>query len=328
MLKNATPFFTFAKFFFEKTLSRNFICRNLSPCALFSGMASPRTEKIFDRKKKSNGTGKIFVAVLVVIVFAALCFAVAEKLDLTGTHFIFQGKADSELNISDETIDSDEQKPSSKKRGNADKNSSKKANKSAEKSDKDAKSGDESKQKKATKSSKKTTSSRSGKPTATPVPPLPATAFPEISVKQSTWPNFVRLTRSRTISVVDTQSGISMGSMEVPAGTVVRIMKVNADGTLDVFDRTGQKFRVSASGTNFAAAYAAAKNKPKTKKKPATKKVSDEKAVVAKKDAPASAPATSVPASSSASDTKKSSGFISAFGVVSDEDWDEAEAEE
>jgi len=288
-------------------------------------MASRRTEKIFERKEKSGG--KIFLAVLVVAVLAALCFAVAEKLELTGTHFIFAGKTDTSSEVSEEFDDAAAQKTPSKNRGNATKKSAQKSSDSAGKSDGNGKDNDSAKRKKSSKSSKKNSATRNGKSSAATVPPLPLSAFPEISVRQLTWPNFVRLSRARTISVIDAKSGISMGSMEVPAGTVVRVVRVNADGTLDVFDRTGQKFRVSASGTNFAAAYAAAKNKPKTKKKSAPKKKSDEQVAVAKKDSsPASVPA-SAPVETSP-EPKKSSGFISAFGTVSDEDWDEAEADD
>ena len=94
---------------------------------------------------------------------------------------------------------------------------------------------------------------------------------------------------------------------------------MNANGSLDVFDRTGQKFRVEASGTNFSAAYAAAKVKPKKKPKKA-----DKPAAVAKADAPKpSVPAEKKPA------RPASVPAMSAFGVViDDEEWDEAEAEE
>lgn len=111
-----------------------------------------------------------------------------------------------------------------------------------------------------------------------------------------------------------------MGRMEVPKGTVVKVHKVLPTGTLEVFDRTGQKFQVEASGTNFAAAFAAVKNKPKKKSKP--------------KKAVEKAPEKPEPEPIVAADTPKkeksgSAPVMSAFGVAfDDEEWEDDSDEE
>lgn len=274
-------------------------------------------------QKKNSGIGKFFAALLCLATLAAVCFLLAEKLNLTGTHFFFEEKTDDATQISDDE-NSDE------KRSDAKKSDKQKRAKNEQKSSKQKDEGDDKKRdasagdrKKSAKKSSKQKSGNAAEKTAPAVPPLPSAAFPEISAREWTWPAFVRLTRARTISIVDAQTGISMGSMELPAGTIVRVVKVNADGSLNVFDRTGQRFRVSASGTNFAAAYAAEKNKPKTKKKSSPKKKEKDKpTAVAKKD---DAPATT--SASAPDEPKKSTGFISAFGTISEEDWDAAERE-
>ena len=113
-----------------------------------------------------------------------------------------------------------------------------------------------------------------------------------------------------------------MGRMEVPKGTVVKVFKVLPTGTLEVFDRTGQKFNVEASGTNFAAAYAAVKNKPKKKSKP-------KKTVAKAPEKPIEAPEPETSVASAPVKKEKSAPVLSAFGVAFDEDeeW-EADSDE
>ena len=269
-------------------------------------------QKAPPKKEKLSGGAKFGIFVCVIAV-AALAFAAAERLGVTGTHFLFKGEIVEENEVASPSAvartDRAEQgavreKTAGKTSGEkvADKRTSDSAGK---------KSGD-------TTSSKKNSASRnkksSSKKTKAPAQPLPLAAFVDISRKPHTWPGFIRLTRSRTISMTDPQTGASMGRMEVPSGTVVKVFKVLPTGTLEVFDRTGQKFQVEASGTNFSAAYAAVKNKPKKKSKP--------KKVVAnapEKAEPKNIPAVVVPPEP---DRKKAGGtpVMSAFGVAFDED--------
>lgn len=269
-------------------------------------------QKAPPKKEKLSGGAKFGVFVCVIAV-AALAFAAAERLGVTGTHFLFKGEIVEENEVASPSAvartDRAEQgavrgKTAGKTSGEkvADKKTSDGAGK---------KSGNTTSSKKSSASRNKKSSSKKAK---SPAQPLPLAAFVDISRKPHTWPGFIRLTRSRTISMTDPQTGASMGRMEVPSGTVVKVFKVLPTGTLEVFDRTGQKFQVEASGTNFSAAYAAVKNKPKKKSKP--------KKVVAKapeKAEPKNIPAVVVPPEP---DRKKAGGtpVMSAFGVAFDED--------
>lgn len=286
------------------------------------------SQKAPKRKEPMSGGAK-FGIVVCVLVLAGLGFAIAERLGFTGTHLLFKGEivlaADDEISPSAQRSSSDgndssatKSAPSVKLRGGVPAKSS--ANASAQKKSGDAEASKNGASAKSSSAKKKTASSK--KPAAV-VPPLPLVAFEEISRRPHTWPGFVRLSRARSIAVVDPGTGTSMGRMDVPAGTVVKVQRVNANGSLDVFDRTGQKFRVEASGTNFAAAYAAAKVKPKKKPKKAEKPAVVAKAEAPKPSAPAAVSAEKKPA------RPASVPAMSAFGVViDDEEWDEAEAED
>ena len=285
------------------------------------------SQKAPKRKEPMSGGAK-FGIVVCVLVLAGLGFAIAERLGFTGTHLLFKGEI--VLAEDDESSPSAQHSrdgndsataksvPSVKLRGGVPAKSS--ANASAQKKSGDAESSKNVASAKSSSAKKKTASQK--KPAAV-VPPLPLVAFEEISQRPHTWPGFVRLSRARSIAVVDPGTGASMGRMDVPAGTVVKVQRVNANGSLDVFDRTGQKFRVEASGTNFSAAYAAAKVKPKKKPKKADKPAAVAKADAPKPSVPAAVPTEKKPARSA------SVPAMSAFGVViDDEEWDEAEAEE
>lgn len=89
-----------------------------------------------------------------------------------------------------------------------------------------------------------------------PVARLPIARFAEISAHRTTWPRTVRLTRSRTISLWDSERKEIMGKMKIPAKTVVEVLDVRADGSLFVLDCTGQAFSLLAADTDFARAYA------------------------------------------------------------------------
>ena len=282
------------------------------------------SQKTPPKKEPMSGSAK-FGIVACVVVLAALGFAVAERLGFTGTSLLFQGEV---------VLNADEASESGR-RGNADEAGAPAAAATRSTAEKARNAAETPAQKKSAPAATKSRTSvakapakkksASAKKSAEPVPPLPLAAFEEISRRPHTWPGFVRLTRSRNIMIVDARTGTSMGRMDVPAGTVVKIQRVNANGSLEVFDRTGQKFQVEATGTNFAAAYAAAKNKPKKKaKKPPEK----QPAVVAKTDAPKPEAPVPEPEKKPAR-TSSGSAAISAFGVViDDEEWDEAEADD
>lgn len=282
------------------------------------------SQKTPPKKEPMSGSAK-FGIVACVVVLAALGFAVAERLGFTGTSLLFQGEV---------VLNADEASESGR-RGNADEAGAPAAAATRSTAEKARNAAETPAQKKSAPAAAKSRTSvakapakkksASAKKSAEPVPPLPLAAFEEISRRPHTWPGFVRLTRSRNIMIVDARTGTSMGRMDVPAGTVVKIQRVNANGSLEVFDRTGQKFQVEATGTNFAAAYAAAKNKPKKKaKKPPEK----QPAVVAKTDAPKPEAPVPEPEKKPAR-TSSGSTAISAFGVViDDEEWDEAEADD
>ena len=85
---------------------------------------------------------------------------------------------------------------------------------------------------------------------------LPIAHFASISKARTTWPRSVRLIRSRTISLWDSEHKVIMGKMEIPAKSVVVVLDVKADASLLVLDRTGQVFNVLAADTDFAQAYA------------------------------------------------------------------------
>ncbi|MBP3301946.1 MAG: hypothetical protein J6L64_02275 [Opitutales bacterium] len=276
--------------------------------------APPKKEKLSGGAKFGIFVCIIAVAALAFIAVAALAFAAAERLGITGTHFLFKGEtveksgaAPSSVTVS-RTGKTEQgvvrEKTAGKTSGEkvADKKTSAVAGKKSENA---------TGSKKSPTSRNKKSSSKKAK---APVQPLPLSAFVDISRKPHTWPGFIRLTRSRTITMSDPQTGASMGRMEVPSGTVVKVFKVLPTGTLEVFDRTGQKFQVEASGTNFSAAYAAVKNKPKKKSK--SKKVV---AKTSEKTEPKNVPAIVIPPGP---DRKKAGGtpVMSAFGVAFDED--------
>lgn len=84
---------------------------------------------------------------------------------------------------------------------------------------------------------------------------FPIARFVEISKHRTTWPRWVRLTRSRTISLWDSERKEIMGKMEVPAKTVVEVLDVRPDGSIFVLDCTQQAFVVLAADTDFARVY-------------------------------------------------------------------------
>lgn len=84
---------------------------------------------------------------------------------------------------------------------------------------------------------------------------FPIARFTEIAKHRTTWPRRVRLTRSRTISLWDSERKEIMGKMEVPAKTVVEVLDVRPDGSLFVLDCTQQAFVVLAADTDFARVY-------------------------------------------------------------------------
>ena len=267
---------------------------------------------------KKIGGGKKFLVFVCVLALAAIGFAAAEKFGLTGTHFVFgESGSDSETGTSESPRRGDAEKTGKPSKRPAKKTSPRDAAKNrgdAARAESDA--PDSGK-----KSSAARKKSAAKKKAAKPVPPLPVAIFADISRFPHTWPSFVRLTRSRTISLIDPSTGYYMGRMDVPAGTVVKILKVNANGTLDVFDRTGQKFQVEASGTNFAAAFAAARNRPK---RPPKKK--EKPAEVAKAEAPEKA---ETPAPAQPKKQAQPNRNMSAFGtVIDDSEWDAAEEED
>lgn len=267
-------------------------------------------------KKEPLGGGAKFGIFVCIAVVAALAFAAAERLGVTGTHFLFKGETVlQEGSRSREQVSPDADRAGKDVRENESSAKKSDARATGKKDDSSSKKTDSSPTKKAADARNKKSSAKKAD---TPVQPLPLAAFADISRKPHTWPGFIRLTRSRTISMTDPQTGASMGRMEVPSGTVVKVFKVLPTGTLEVFDRTGQKFQVEASGTNFSAAYAAVKNKPKKKAKP--------KKVVARnteKTEPKNVPAIAVPP---VSDKKKSGAtpVMSAFGVAcEDDEWED-----
>ena len=275
------------------------------------------------KKEPMSGSAK-FGIVVCAVVLAALGFAVAERLGFTGTNLLFKGEI--VLNADDAAEDGRSGNPvpdEADAPAVADARNVPAKAKTASGSPSQKKSAAATKSKASdAKTSSKKKSAPTKKATA-PVPPLPLAAFEEISRRPHTWPGFVRLTRARNIAVVDPGTGASMGRMDVPAGTVVKVQRVGANGSLEVFDRTGQKFQVEASGTNFAAAYAAAKNKPKKK----AKKPEKQTVAVAKPETPK--PTATAPASEKKPVRASDAPVMSAFGVViDDEEWDEAEAED
>lgn len=270
-------------------------------------------------------------AILGCVVLAALVvgFLISERCGLTGTHFIFKDEAPAA-----ETQDATSAElKAAAKRGETPSADGKKKTPSAKKSAAGTKKSDAADGKSAErepKSSRKAKSEKTSVPAAKKdaqptVPPLPRSAFPEISRRPQTWPVFVRLTRSRSIAIVDPQSGVSMGRMEVPAGTVVKVRKVGADGMLDVFDRTGQAFKIDASGTNFAAALEAVKISKVSKAKKKTKPKKAPETVAKTEPAPEAAPKAADAQPAGTPKTPKK--FISVFGTVSEDDWDDADDE-
>lgn len=87
------------------------------------------------------------------------------------------------------------------------------------------------------------------------VPPLPVAAFAEISRDPASWPDAVKLSRPRVITLWDEKRKEIMGKMLIPAGTRVKVLAVFPDGALEVLDRTGQKFKLLAADTDFAEAF-------------------------------------------------------------------------
>lgn len=290
---------------------------------------SPQNNPGTTPQSKKNGAGTKFFIALGIIVVAVLGFAVAEKLGLTGTHFIVRDEAPVE-----------ETTPAKKPKKTAETPDA-----AAKKTAEDVADDDASKGKKKSKKSKKASSEKSSKKAssekksakkddfATRSEPFPREAFSYIAPRDYTWPRTVRLTRTRSISITDPQSGISLGKMEVPAGTVVSVVKVYADGRLDVRDSTRQIFSIEASSTNFADAYLAYKaekqeahKKAVAKKKAKAAKAKKEKASVAsskkakKSESSASA---SAAASAKQSSSSGSSPRMTAFGIAWDDDDDD-----
>lgn len=270
------------------------------------------------QKKEPLGTGAKFGILVCAIVVAGLGFAIAERCGITGTQFLFRGEIEAEKSVETSVAHSrdPEKTAQTKQTSPRTPRTSPDDNKSTSISSDKKNQADDAKKKTSRKKNAKSQKS------SAPAEPLPLHAFIDISRKPHTWPGFIRLTRSRTITMTDSRTGESMGRMEVPKGTVVKVFKVLPTGTLEVFDRTGQKFNVEASGTNFAAAYAAVKNKPKKKSKP--------KKTVAKtpeKPIEVSEPETSV--ASAPVKKEKSAPVLSAFGVAfdDDEEW-EADSDE
>lgn len=262
-----------------------------------------------------RGSAKIGIFIAIIIA-GFLGFVVAERLGVTGTQIFHKGDVEDEEQIE---TDDDEEEYEDEEEEDEEEDDDEPGVDKKKKSDK--KKADKSQKKRSSKS-KKSSKAKSAEPT----PAIPIALFHDISRQPHTWPAFVRLTRSRTISIVDRQTGISMGRMDVPARTVVKIVKVNPNGTLDVFDRSGQRFQVDASGTNFAAAYKSLKTKPKKKHTPKKKVVAKKKpkAKPDKEDKPNPAPVVA-----SEPTRRPSGGGVSVFGtVITDEEWDEAELED
>lgn len=265
--------------------------------------------------------GAKFGITICLLVLIILGFAIAERLGVTGTNFLFRGEIVEESTFATKqaqrdtrTIPSPNKSPKQKSETSQKKNSGKRNTNT----ERDLKRNENTEADTPTANKRKKSSS--AKKTTAPIEPFPLAAFFEISRKPQTWPAFVRLTRSRSITITDPETGISMGRMDIPARTVVKIIKVNSNGTLDVFDRTGQRFQVDASGTNFSAAFTAAKTKPKKKpKKQPSKAVA--KTQPQPKPKVQTRPVVSAP--------KKQDPRMSAFGtLVTDEEWDEAESED
>lgn len=272
------------------------------------------------KAKKALGSGAIFAILGCIFAAALLGFAAAERLGFTGTQFLFKVSPGTEEN------DKPEQKRSRETAHEIEVNAAGETEKKSDRS-RQTEPTDSSRGKKSQSDSgkKKTTSKKSAKKSASPDEPLPLHAFIDISRKPHTWPGFIRLTRSRTISMTDPRTGEPMGRMEVPEGTVVKVFKVLPTGTLEVADRTGQKFKVEASGTNFAAAYALVKNKPKKKSKP-------KKVIAQTPEKPAGTVKSKATAESAKKEKSASTPVMSAFGVVVDDsdedDWEDDSDEE
>lgn len=266
-------------------------------------------------QKEPLGAGAKFGIFACALVVAGLGFAIAERCGITGTQFLFRGEIEAEKSV----------ETAAERSRNSEKTATPKQDKAQapQTSADDGKSTSISSDKKnQADSAKKKTSRKKTAKSRNSSEPLPLHAFVDISRKPHTWPGFIRLTRSRTITMTDSRTGESMGRMEVPKGTVVKVFKVHPTGTLEVFDRTGQKFNVEASGTNFAAAYAAVKNKPKKKSKP-------KKTVAKAPEKPIEAPEPETSVASAPVKKEKSAPVLSAFGVAFDEDeeW-EADSDE
>lgn len=270
-------------------------------------------------RSRKSAVGKIFSVVLA-LVAAAVGFFIAEKAGVTGTSLLFSPQENAvaaEENSGAEKSTRTREKSARKSAGEKVSDGEKKS--VSEKNPSGA-GGGKNVQKSLSPQKKKS----AGTPQNTTIPD-----FGTISQREDTWPTFVRLTRARNIALTDAQTGTAMGRMDVPAGTVVKVRSVLPNGTLVVFDRTGQIFQVSAQGTNFSEAYIAKKNKPKKK---ATK---PKKTVVAQKvpEPKTAASAKEQPARGANSDASSGSGGnsakrISAFGVFEDSSsWGEDEDE-
>lgn len=265
-----------------------------------------------------RGSAKIGIFIAIIIA-GFLGFVVAERLGVTGTQIFHKGDVEDEELI--ETDEEEEEYENEEEENQEEEDDDEKPGIDKKKKS-DKKKADKSKKKRISKS-KKPSKAKASEPT----PAIPTALFYDISRQPHTWPAFVRLTRSRSISVVDQQTGISMGRMDVPARTIVKIVKVNPNGTLDVFDRSGQRFQVEASGTNFAAAYKSLKTKPKKKHTPKKKVVAKKKPKV--KPDTEDKPEDPTPVVASEPKRKPSGNRVSVFGtVITDEEWDEAEWED
>lgn len=83
-------------------------------------------------------------------------------------------------------------------------------------------------------------------------PPIPVAAFEEIAKYRRSWPKRIRISCDREIVVVEEETKEIMGRMGVPKGTIVEVLDVFPDGSLEVLDCTDQRFKILAADTDFA----------------------------------------------------------------------------
>ncbi len=269
--------------------------------------------------RKSSGNGKIFFGLLL-IVAAVGGFAFAEHSGLTGTHIFF--KASTQENDAGGATGSS---PTSERTRDGKQAST--AGGSATAKTSDAKKTSDKKNR-ASKSDAKPTSSKkksaAGTASGTSVPAAETIPdFVTISRQNQTWPTFLKLTRSRNISISDPKTGISMGRMDIPAGTLVKVSNIFPDGAIVVLDRAGRVFQVSAGGTNFTGADHALRTRPEQRKgankKTEAKPVATATSSPARQQATQKQTSTQPPPASSGNTPKR----VSAFGVFDASDWDD-----